>query len=356
LYLLYTGGDFMRGRFLTAPFFAAMLWLSRTSWVGLRRGWTLAPWALLLLTSGMLPNAPVRSAASYDARQKRVAPHGIVDERAFYAHGSALLYAKPGHRLPWDDNVARALQLRQHKQTPTIAYAVGFLGYFAGPNIHIIDEWALTEPLLARLPPARIIPWRVGHYWRPTPKGYLQARRDGTSDLQDPKLAAYWRRLRTVIQAPLTAPSRWRALWQLNVETPLAPVDRERYHLPHLQRIAVSALPPPPPGGAPLGQPGQVVMDGSGVDVMLPQRWHHAHLHLGLAGQMRYEVQLFRGKQITTTQVLGPHPLAQIRTHRIKLTTRQRQRGYDRIRILPFQGKGPFVLASLQAAPQQQGP
>ena len=50
--------------------------------------------------------------------------------------------------------------------------AVGLLGYHAGPGVHILDPMALTNPLLARLPADE--PWRIGHFRRPLPSGYVR--------------------------------------------------------------------------------------------------------------------------------------------------------------------------------------
>ena len=43
-------------------------------------------------------------------------------------------------------------------------------------------------------------PWRVGHYWRPVPEGYLASLEPGGPEVPDPSLAAYLRDLRLVLR------------------------------------------------------------------------------------------------------------------------------------------------------------
>ncbi len=51
--------------------------------------------------------------------------------------------------------------------------AAGFVGYFAGPDVHIIDIYALGDALLARLEVVDYKPWRIGHFQRDLPNGYI---------------------------------------------------------------------------------------------------------------------------------------------------------------------------------------
>jgi len=52
--------------------------------------------------------------------------------------------------------------------------SIGFAAYYAGPNVHVIDRFGLTDAFIARLPanPAS----RVGHMQRDIPDGYLSSR------------------------------------------------------------------------------------------------------------------------------------------------------------------------------------
>jgi arabinofuranosyltransferase len=91
----------------------------------------------------------------------------------------------------------------------------GFFGYFAGDKI-VLDLWALGDPLLARIPFRPDSRWRVGHYTRPLPAGYLASRREGRNRIADPELAALHDGLALVTGGPVFDSARWREIWRLH--------------------------------------------------------------------------------------------------------------------------------------------
>ena len=93
---------------------------------------------------------------------------------------------------------------------------VGFLGYYAGPDVHIVDRNGLTDPLLARLPVRDPVDWRIGHFRREVPAGYIDTLRDGRNLIQDPDLAAYYEPLRFVTSGRLWSTARWFEIWRFN--------------------------------------------------------------------------------------------------------------------------------------------
>lgn len=247
-WVVWVGGDFMSGRFLTAPLFAAAIVLGRLA--PLRLAWSTAVAGLAI---------GIGAASMRGGAAGAVDAHGIADERAFYAE-HASLWARHG-RSPWPDPQAArdAARLRNEWRTDPIlavlvdagvvagdetwapppgtagsaaatqpvvvSAAAGFLGWYLGPGVHLLDVWALGDPLLARLPALRpdpilaIVlpelagqPWRVGHYTRRIPAGYLETLSTGRNALRDPQLAAAYERIRLVTRGPLLAPARLRAI------------------------------------------------------------------------------------------------------------------------------------------------
>lgn len=97
---------------------------------------------------------------------------------------------------------------------------IGMYGYCAGLNLIVIDNLALGEPFLARLPKPEKREWRAGHFHRDYPRGFLESRNHGVNSgvnyLQDPELAALWRDVTLLTRAPLFAPERWHAIWRIN--------------------------------------------------------------------------------------------------------------------------------------------
>jgi arabinofuranosyltransferase len=87
---------------------------------------------------------------------------------------------------------------------------IGFAGYFAGPGVHVIDPYALSDPVLARLPAQR--KFRVGHYERHMPEGYPESVASGVNRISDPGLAAYYDHMRLIVSGSLWTRARWRAI------------------------------------------------------------------------------------------------------------------------------------------------
>ena len=89
-----------------------------------------------------------------------VAEHGIADERSFYYQVTGLLRAiqQPGEELSLfpSKNQGRAIRMTtdimQARMVLPLA-ATGFIGFYVGPNVHVVDELAVCDPLLARLRP-----------------------------------------------------------------------------------------------------------------------------------------------------------------------------------------------------------
>jgi arabinofuranosyltransferase len=81
--------------------------------------------------------------------------------------------------------------------------------------VHIIDRFALCDPLLARRP---AIPGsRIGHFERRIPAGYPATLRTGRNRIENRRTAAYYDQVVIVTRGPLWTWERWNAIWHLNV-------------------------------------------------------------------------------------------------------------------------------------------
>jgi arabinofuranosyltransferase len=203
LYVLRIGGDFMAGRFLAAPLFLAVLVLCR---LPLPAGW-------MFRTAIVLAIVLVRvTQTSSDIPIER--PHGITDQRRFYSPGTRLLTQM---EFPLEKRIGarRGARLRGGERRVVEFGAVGMTGFFAGPEVHIIDRFALADPLLARRP---AIPGsRIGHFERRIPPGYPATLRTGRNRIVNRRTAAYYDQLVLITQGPLWTWARWKAIWRLNV-------------------------------------------------------------------------------------------------------------------------------------------
>ena len=232
LYLLYVvriGGDFMSGRFLTLPLLAAVGLLLAgpgrtiaTATVSTRQRAAAITAALILLLAAighapvLLAGRPTGDAARRDG--------DIADERAYYTPNTGLFADRVPH--PWAE---QGMELRRQGAAVVEHGNVGFLGYYAGPAVHIIDRNGLTDPLLARLPVRDPADWRIGHFRRDVPAGYADTLRSGENVIQDANLAAFYEPLRLVTRGPLWSMGRLHEVWRLNIG-----------HYDHLSRTGVA--------------------------------------------------------------------------------------------------------------------
>lgn len=229
LYLLYVvkiGGDFMSGRFLTAPLLVSAVALARSS---LPRNGLLAVTGIV----AMLGIVSVRSTLLDPLMPMALTPsvpwtenpltldeNGVADERAVYfANESDNIYlglVAVGFRGA-EVGSEFAGQAWEYSGTRRAIYiwSAGRDGYMRGPNIHIVDKFALTDPILARLP-ITAQKWRIGHFARDLPEGYLDALGSGVNQIVDPSLAQYYDELNAVIRGPLWSRERLLKIWKFN--------------------------------------------------------------------------------------------------------------------------------------------
>lgn len=229
LYLLYVvriGGDFMSGRFLAAPMVAALALL--VSSVNDQSPPRHLPAALgvLALIGFAMPDARWRSDVNYGIGMSLSdikGPDGIANERAYYYPSTGLLPVLASQQKIKDEGLPLppyngAIQGRRFAEAPdTVAVwtEAGFFGYFAGDKT-VIDVWALGDPLLARLPFRPAGKWRVGHYKREIPPGYVESRESRQNQVQNRDLARAYDALTVVVSGPLFTRERWREIWRLN--------------------------------------------------------------------------------------------------------------------------------------------
>lgn len=211
VYLIRVGGDFMAGRFLTAPFFVSVVWLVSA---GLARGSVREVSALALVTTVLgwrfaTAFQPLPAAGT-------LPPSGILSERPFYAAHTGLEHNVRVSTYKSYGQWAEGEAYRKRNERVVVRPNVGFSGFAAGPNVHIIDELALTDALLARIPFSDVRSFRIGHFARRPPAGYVETLRDGRNQIADPCLHQYYDVLSKVIRGPLFTMDRWRAIVALN--------------------------------------------------------------------------------------------------------------------------------------------
>jgi arabinofuranosyltransferase len=213
LYVLWIGGDFMSGRFFAVPFLLAAILLLLGE-RPLPRKAAVAVAALAILLMLVHPGAPIRSGPG--TVNPGIDDHGIADERPYYFRQTGLIFYRPGAVWPAHDYYLRGLRFRAMEGDVTIKDAVGFYGFAAGPQKTIIDPYGITDPLLARLPAEDPLRWRIGHFRRALPRGYLESHLAEANMIGDPVIRDYYDRVRRVTRDPLFSRRRFADIWALN--------------------------------------------------------------------------------------------------------------------------------------------
>ena len=183
---------------------------------------------LLVVSYGIwFPTSRWRSGSEYGVDkgyEGSVRATGIADERAYYYPRTGLLPVLLGMEeierknlpIPPYMGAIQGQAFSRADVSHAIAGEVGFFGYNAGPDKYLVDSWALSDPFLARIPYEKTPDWRIGHFARSLPEGYMQSRVSGENLLDDPKLAQLYDSVNRVTQGELFGRERWSEIWGYN--------------------------------------------------------------------------------------------------------------------------------------------
>jgi arabinofuranosyltransferase len=301
-YVVWIGGDFMSGRFLSAPLLMAAALLAR---VPLPAGgccaW--APAALMLALGFVAPSPNVTSGSAFNRKTlDRVDGLHIADERLYYWKVTGWLAADRKNPVPDHWLAAEGRLAKQNGIKVVTAAAIGFFGYEAGPSVHVIDHAGLADPLLARLP-HDLPPQRIGHYNHRVPDGYvdvLEGRPDAR--LREPSLDAYYRALSLVVRGPLFSAARWRAIWDLNTGRLNDLIAQSSYGP---QFVTVAQVAERRADGLAWDAPGNTILREGGVRVTLPEARQISAIEVSLDANDAYDVAL-RSRGVVTWRTTVP--------------------------------------------------
>ena len=155
---------------------------------------------------------------------------GVADERLYFffnSTGQVLMRIPPLFKAKHHPGNWR---YDPQKHRVVVRLTLGENGYAFGPSVHLIDEYALADPLLARLPAiGKGVGLRPGHMARFIPAGYLKTLETGDpAYIQDPRVRAYYQVLLKVVRGPLFTRERWKAMLDLYLGRVRPPEKYER--------------------------------------------------------------------------------------------------------------------------------
>jgi arabinofuranosyltransferase len=327
-YVVSIGGDFMLGRFWTpwVALSAILVVTAPTPWPLTARR---ARVTRALATLGVLgAHVGVFLLHAHPCRPEPTTQelldfsYGVYDERAFYRADLSIQAWFDGRGPGTFGSGAHARRIaeevRASGQRRVMEGAqAGFFGFYAGPDVHLLDPFALADPLLSRLPAFRMPRFRAGHLPRPIPPGYVESERTGEDHFQDPVLGRLWQRVRLLTNGPLFTRERWEAIAWLLTHDATEGLDVDRYLLWHATHATPATL-----------VHGRVPVRDMGIHVDLGRVQRAETIMVYLDPPDRRELWFYRGTQ-RLAEVVAPEGNAPFPVPEAA------RAGFDRVVVLP---------------------
>jgi len=354
-YVLSIGGDFMQGRFLAVPAYAAIFALIA---LDERRAGPFAFKTLSLVVSlgAVVPGPkPLLSDRTYRHVEFET---GVADERGVW-------YERYGLRSPVRDwpSIGAAPTGRPDAYQVTCAGA----DTLERRDVMWIDICGLSDAFLARVPAIGSRDWRVGHLFRKVPTDYGDVLVGRTQVLADPGLQALFDDVQLAVSAPLWSAQRAGAIARLNFGHDYG-LDRAKYADPAVVVPSTSTVtevdyeqldrPPPENGtqwlvrvveGVVWPQRHLATDFSAGLSVTLRNPVSAVAISLSVDGNDAYRLIINEGDFdafIEPSREVGPE--GGLVTHRLELP---RPMLVTHVRVEPVSGDGYYAVGHLRLEP-----
>jgi arabinofuranosyltransferase len=224
LYVIYIGGDFMSGRMYSSLFLIAMSLVAQNQ--KKIKDWLIVVFSAILIVIGFFAECPTPFLTTSTPISNTV--YRIMDERRFDQPGTGLFRNNHFNAgIEMDSNVwsfGGYSWIAKERGTGTIEdmsalirVSTGLLGYYGGPQLKVIDEVGLSDPLIARLPAIKNPDWRVGHLYREIPEGYKESITNPNIKITNPKIEEYNEHLKILTQRHLFSHGRLLEILRFNL-------------------------------------------------------------------------------------------------------------------------------------------
>jgi len=343
-YVIWIGGDFMSGRFLSAPLFVAAMTLCRFELPETGPG-LLAPLAIAGALGLASPGSPLLADSSYGSGGQPVVNwRGIADERGYYYQSTGLLLDSRDKTMPNHPWMADGLRLKATGARVERRGAIGFAGFAAGPDVHVLDTYGLGDPLMARLHIGSRRKWRIGHFERLVPEGYFETLESGENRIEDPSLAEYYDALTRIVSGPIWSAQRFGLIAAMNTGRYDHLVDAYHANLPGPPTVDYRAWSAPRDQGTPWNAAGNRLLRDDGIVVTLPTASRCAAAELSVDHNDDYELDFLDGGEVVSTLSVPRKLIASqgLRVDQIAVPAEAVQRGYDAVALRPVAGDGRY--------------
>jgi arabinofuranosyltransferase len=297
-YIVSIGGDFMLGRFLSTPFLLGVLLLSHypfmehpTRWAGVM--------TVIAVLGFCSTDPPLLTGPMYSADEQTLFyTRQISNERGVYYQNTGLrTMTRKDFPFAKDDNEKRVFFVQK----------IGIRGYVSPRGDHLVDCYALVDPLLARLPGVGVgldPSLRIGHIARYIPVGYYETIVTGQNHIQDAKLAKFYDKLKIITQDPIWSRERLETIWRMNTGGYTHLVDTQYYIDPPKVVVTQAQLRDTLHPAALWHDPANIQYGNNGLRIQLSQRTHAPEIQLALYYHGDMALGLFDGDTLLDTTPL----------------------------------------------------
>lgn len=333
IYIVLIGGDFMIGRFFSGVVFLSVVAIIISNPQPTQFLWGLM--GTLLFVGVFNPLNPWYTPINTARTEMYTHPSGVIDERHFYAKprtaSVALLnLSRYGILNPYayiNRSIAQIYEPRESENYINCD-CTGTMGIALGPRAVLIDNYALFDPLIARLPALYDPYWRIGHFRRTIPIGYMESFQSGQNQIADPDIATLYDIFQRITQGPLWDTQRIALIYRLNTGQYDHLIDTFSYRFPdavHINIAEAAYIKPQSPVRIGLG----------GLVVHLDQPSNQATLTIAHQSDISLKVLFYKGtQQIAVLPLLKQTMAPSIITSNLVLPESIRNSGYEKIHIL----------------------
>lgn len=348
-YILYIGGDFMSGRFFSAPFLFAVILLSQFK---IKSSWVAVPILTVLFGYALIfPHTPLLSSADFGSGiEAKRWYYGVADERAGWYQSTGLLNQSSGQYHPNHQWVQDGLALKD-SATFINRTGIGFLGYFAGPKVHIVDGHALANPFLARLPARDKKVWRIGHFHHIIPDGYEATIQSGTNQITDSSLAKYYDKLSILTKGNIWSLSRFKEIIKFNLGDYQYLIDQFSYDK---EIVKYSQFNKPQKQGTHYKAPGcKVLYSKDSLTIKFDQLTVADQIEVSVDHNDDYFFEFFRDVDFIGQQILSQRWIEErgLRVDTLKLSEPVAGANFNRIVIKGINGDQVYSIGHLRILP-----
>ena len=346
-YVIKIGGDFMSGRFFTLPLMAALIVFSQIDFKALRWPGSGFLVCTALVIGVFLPPVPTyRMLNPPDVTI--IDSYGIADERLWYFSGMGLFRNGQFNPQPEHIWITEGIKARQEKaHDVVIQEGIGLFGFYAGPEVYIIDIHALSDPLLARLPAKRWVNWQIGHFERVIPDGYVDTMKVNRPAVTDPQLREFDEKLFTITRGSLFSVERLIEIWKMNSGQYNYLIDVDRYRYPNMVFAKLEQLNPIKTEATPWDAKNNLTFDDHGVDIDLQGNLPTSSIDFSLHGSDNYLIIFMdHNKELANLLVPASLPMnaAGLAVYTRNVPAQARLGTCNHIRIMPVRTNGKISL------------